>query len=168
MLLILQGICYSGKTTLGEMLSKELNLPFKDFRDLFQDEYGCTESEHLTRYGTRMFKQAEKMILSKKYDNMVLSLSGSSVYNHNEMLKLSQMGKIIFLNVSLEILQDRRSKDPKADSRPILYPDGIISYEELYKERVKLYPQYSHIILDVTKKETPKETIERLKNIIYK
>ena len=168
MLIILEGCCYAGKTTLAPLLSKYLNLKDMDFKDLFHAKYGMTENEYLVQKEIVEFKYAEKQILediiNKKYDNMVISLSGSSVYNSDEMRKLKEICLIVFLNVPFEVIDMRRQSDPHRHTRPILFPRGINSFEELYNQRHELYKKYSHLTINITKDETPEET---KKKIIY-
>lgn len=46
-MIILQGMCYSGKTTLGNLLAAHLSIPFLDSRDLFQRVWHMSETEYL-------------------------------------------------------------------------------------------------------------------------
>ena len=149
---------YSGKSTLGPMLAKKLNLPFKDFRDLFYETYKITENEFLTKYGA--FSNAERSILTQPYDDIVISLSGSCVYHNQEMRNLK--GTVIYLNPILDILQERRNKDPNKDVRPILYPPGINSYTQLYHQRKDLYPMYAHHIININTDELPEDTLAKV------
>jgi shikimate kinase len=55
MTIILQGMCYAGKTTLGELLGKKLNLPVLDSRDIFMDKYNISEVDYLEKYGREKF-----------------------------------------------------------------------------------------------------------------
>ena len=45
MTIILHGMCYSGKSTLGKLLAERLGIPFLDSRDLFFREHRISEIE---------------------------------------------------------------------------------------------------------------------------
>ena len=149
-MIVLTGMCYSGKTTIGKNLSQKINKPFYDFADLFFKEFSKTEMEYLEEYGKERFGEAERLVLSKASGDIILSLSGSCIYYDEEMLKLKD--KIIFLNPTLDNIKRRKSIENK--ERPILYPDGINSFEELYQQRVPLYHKYASKIIDVKDEDT--------------
>ena len=163
MAIILHGMCYSGKSTLGRLLAERLNIPFLDSKDLFFRKHGINEIEFLSKHGRDLFIKAEKESLNQSFDNIVLSLAGSSIYYPEQMKNLSKYN-IIWVDVSYDLIKERKSKEGK--ERPIVYPDGVNTFEELYNQRVKLYPKYiSHRII-VNQKESPEETINKILSVI--
>tara|TARA_B110000908_G_scaffold172283_1_gene238788 strand:+ start:7527 stop:8027 length:501 start_codon:yes stop_codon:yes gene_type:complete len=162
MLVILIGMCYSGKTTIGKGLSMRLGLPSVDFAELFKQAFRKTELEYLKDHGKKYFKEAEHHLMKKSYDNMILSLSGSSIYYEEEMLKLfnDKNVKVIFLNPTLDVIKKRQA-DEGLD-RPILYPDGINNFDELYKERYGLYTKYANFILNIDESQTPSDVVSEI------
>lgn len=169
MTIVLQGMCYAGKTTLGELLGKKLNLPVLDSRDIFMDKYNISEVNYLEKYGREKFIEAEKLSLTTDFDNMIISLGGSAVYYDNIMRQINKKYTVIWLNVSLDIINKRRVND--SVNRSIVYPDGINSFEELFNQRKQLYPKYSTITITINENDTPDDVIEKivegLKNIDY-
>ena len=162
--IILQGMCYSGKTTLGSLLGEALDLSFVDSRDLFMREHGISEIDYLSSQGRYNFIEAEKKSLRQRFDNMVVSLGGSAIYYPEEMNNLYKEYTIVWLNVPLHIIKERKHLDSMI--RPILYPLGIVTFEELYKQRVALYPQYAHKIINVGEKDTPSMVIGKILEIL--
>lgn len=160
MLYILVGMCYSGKTTIGKLLGNRLMIPSVDFAELFKKKFNQTEMEYLGEHGKRFFKEAEAKIMSKDYDNMVLSLSGSAIYQEESMERLKEQKntKVIFLDVPLEVVKQRRSMENK--DRPILYPEGIDTFEDLYIHRRPLYSKYANIVVPITSKDTPQDVLD--------
>ena len=142
--IIFQGMCYSGKTTLGNMLADVLGCRFLDSRDLFLKSHNISEIDFLSSMGQPKFKQAERQTLQQNFNNMVLSLGGSAIYYPEEMEELYKKYTIIWLNVPFDVILERRKEG--GFSRPIVYPSGIKSFKELYNQRSALYPKYSHII----------------------
>ena len=120
-------------------------------------------------YGCEKFIEAEKLSLSNNFDNMIISVGGSAVYYDSIMTKLNEKYIVVWLNVSLDIIKKRRRTDTV--NRSIVYPDGIQSFEELFNQRVKLYPKYSTIIITINENDTPIDVIDKiiesLKHINY-
>ena len=166
MLVILIGMCYAGKTTIGKLLSLRLGLPTTDFAELFVQKFRKTELKYLKDHGPKYFREAELYLMKKKYDNIILSLSGSSVYYEEEMLRLfnDKNTKVIFLNPPLDVIKKRR--DDEGEDRPVLYPAGINNFDELYKERYGLYTKYANVIINVDGNQTPAEVASGITSTI--
>ena len=163
-MIILQGMCYSGKTTLGAILSRKLNVPFLDSRDLFQRTYQMSETEYLRKFGRDMFCEAEKATLSQAFGNIVLSLGGSACYYNNEMEILSKQNKIIWLDVSLNEIEKRMRSE--GGIRPIVYPEGIKTFKQLYTHRRVLYEKYFTVKVEISNTETPRATVDNIMNVL--
>lgn len=162
---ILQGMCYSGKTTLGSILARELNVPFLDSRDLFQRIHGMSETEYLTSFGRDKFCEAERETLRQDFGNIVLSLGGSACYYPTEMDSLVKHHTIIWLDVSFEEIKKRM--EAEGNPRPIVYLGGVESFRQLYEQRRLLYPLYTTVKISVTEAENPVSTIESILKSIY-
>ena len=153
-------MCYSGKTTIGKLLGNRLMIPSVDFAELFKKKFNQSEMDYLKEHGKRFFKEAEAKIMSKDYDDMVLSLSGSAIYQEESMERLKEQKntKVIFLDVPLEVIVHRR--DSENTDRPILYPEGIETFGDLYTHRRPLYNKYANIIVPINNKDTPQDVLE--------
>lgn len=57
MAIILQGMCYSGKTTLGKLVADKLGVPFVDSRDLFRNTHGMSECDYLRLNGRDLLER---------------------------------------------------------------------------------------------------------------
>ena len=156
---IFQGMCYSGKSTLGKITADSLGLPFLDSRDLFFKVHGVSEIEYLTKYGREKFIEAEKKSLYHDFEG-VFSLGGSAVYYPEEMQMLQKKYNIIWLNVDYNVIRLRKEREAK--ERPIVYPDGIETFEQLYKQRKELYENYYHYKIHVTEDEPIKKTAQKI------
>ena len=86
---IFQGMCYSGKSTLGKMVADTIGVPFLDSRDLFFKVHGTSEIEFLKEHGREKFIDAEKKSLYHEFKG-VFSLGGSAVYYPKEMKLLKE------------------------------------------------------------------------------
>ena len=156
---IFQGMCYSGKSTLGKMTADTLGVPFLDSRDLFFKTHGISEIEYLKEHGREKFIEAEKVSLQQDFEG-VLSLGGSAVYYHDEMTTLKEKYNIIWLDVDYDVIVNR--KNAEARERPIVYPEGIDSFLQLYQQRSKLYEQYYDYKVKVIDDEPIKRTVQKI------
>ena len=59
---IFQGMCYSGKSTLGKKVADSLGMDFLDSRDQFVKVIGDSEINFLNEHGREKFIEAEKII----------------------------------------------------------------------------------------------------------
>lgn len=167
MLVLLMGMCYAGKTTCGKLLGEKMLMLSKDFSDLFKTKYGKTEYEYLNEHGSEIFAAAEKQIMSQHYENMIISLSGSAMYCTEEMNKLKEKAKVVFINVPLRIIKQRRTAAANK-RRPIVYPEGIKTFDELYYQRRAIYLKYADSIITVTDNETPEQVVNRIITELYR
>jgi len=156
---IFQGMCYSGKSTLGKMTADTLGLPFLDSRDLFFKVHGTSEIEYLKKHGREKFIEAEKESLHHDFEG-VFSCGGSAVYYPEEMKMLKEKYNIIWLDVDFDVIVSRKEKEAK--ERPIVYPDGINSFEELYNQRRELYKDFYDYRVEVTKDEPIQRTLQKI------
>ena len=160
---IFQGMCYSGKSTLGKKVADSLGMDFLDSRDQFFKMNGVSEIKYLKEHGREKFKEEERRSLMDEFSG-VFSCGGSAIYYDDVMQSLNEKYEIIWLDVDLNVIKERRALE--ARERPIVYPDGIKTFEELYEQRSKLYSKYySHRIV-VTKNESIEETNKRILNTL--
>lgn len=157
--IIFQGMCYSGKSTLGKMTADALGVDFLDSRDLFFKIYGISEIDYLKNYGREQFTESEKKSLNYNFDG-VFSCGGSAVYYDNEMNMLKNKYHIIWLDVDYNVILDRKEKEGR--ERPIVFPEGINTFEELYNERAKLYRKYATHAIKVTDNEPVSITLQKI------
>lgn len=163
--IIFIGMCYSGKTTLGREVAERIGYRFLDSRDLFFKFYKMSENEYLEKYGKYDFQEAEKNSLHYEFEG-VLSCGGSAIYYSDIMEKLKQQYNVIWLNVSYENILKRKEKDMMR--RPIVYPENIKNFRELYAFRKELYEKYSNIRIDVNDDETIEETTNKILKYLEK
>lgn len=157
--IIFQGMCYSGKSTLGKMTADALGIDFLDSRDLFFKVYGVSEIDYLKTNGREKFKEAEKKSLYNNFEG-VFSCGGSAVYYEDEMNMLKEKYNVVWLDVDYDIIINRKNKEGR--ERPIVFPEGINSFRDLYYERVKLYSKYATHIVKVYDNEPVSITLQKI------
>ena len=167
MTIFIQGMCYSGKTTLGDLLSKQLNIPFFDSRDIFYNKHKVYDLNYLKQYGNEKFKQAEKESFSIDFGNSVVALSGSIVYDTELMEKIIKNHVVIWLNPTFNCICIRKKNEEFNNVvRPIVFPENINTFEDLYNSRYKLYNMYHTHVVNIDIGDSRDKIINILLSII--
>ena len=144
--LVLLGMMGVGKTTLGKIVSKKLNLQFIDTDDNIEKNCSMKISEIFKKKGEEFFRvEEEKEVLkSLKESNSVIALGGGSFVNEIARKNILENAISIWLDVSIDDLNKRIKWN---DKRPLL---GEGSNEEkikkLYIERKDIYKLANHKI----------------------
>lgn len=152
-------MCYSGKSTLGKITADILGVPFLDSRDLFFKVYGMSEIDYLKQYGREKFKEAERKSLHHDFRG-VFSCGGSAIYYPDEMKMLNEKYTIVWLDVDFDLIVKR--KEAEGWERPIVFPDGINTFKELYEQRRNLYKVLDSVVVKVTEEEDIKVTSQKI------
>ena len=146
--IVLVGMPGAGKSTLGVVLAKILNLGFVDTDLLLQAHLGCTLQEYMDAHGAQALIEEEGKVLSQlDACNSVIATGGSAVYSPGGMRHLGVLGPIVYLQISHESLVERLVD---LDDRGVVMKGGAsMSLRDLYEERVPLYERYADITVNV-------------------
>ena len=157
---VLIGMSGSGKSVIGRLLARELSYTFIDVDDLIERKIQMHLQEFIDTFGDEDFiKLEEETIVELNIQRCVIALGGSCIYSQKAMDHLKKDSIIVFLDVSLEVLQ---SQITEIEKRGIVYLKRK-SYDELFEERLPRYHQYSDITVrtDSLKVEQIIEQIKR-------
>ena len=106
----LLGFMGSGKSTVGELLSRELQWPFIDLDTVIEAGQGVSIAEIFERSGEPFFRQLERAALAEvvKTEPAVIALGGGTfVYEANLELIRETGGATIWLDCPAETLRQR-------------------------------------------------------------
>lgn len=143
--IILIGMPASGKSTVGVILAKILGYNFVDADIVIQEKEGRKLAEIIETEGIDGFINIENNINSEiEVEKSVISTGGSAVYGKEAMEHYKNIGKIVYLKVSMDVLTKRLS-DVK--QRGVVMREGQ-SLVSLYNERTPLYERYADITID--------------------
>jgi shikimate kinase len=144
--LILVGMMGSGKTTVGRIIAGRLGVPFRDTDRIIQDVLGRPVHQLFKRYGEDAFRQHETRVLQDLGPlDGVLSTGGGTVIRQENWTELRRLGRTVFLDVDLSVLQ-RRLKTAKK-IRPLLEAPGWEDrLEQIFNERRPMYEQADVVI----------------------
>ena len=165
--IILVGMSASGKTSLGEALSIALNIPFLDTDEEIEKKAGKSISEMFQSEGEAQFRSYEQGIIRQLLDfpKSVIAVGGGLPCHNNHMDVILDMGRVIYLDLSVDVLVGRLIKN--SSDRPLYTGLEASEIEDktraLKSERERFY-QRAHVHVDASKPipELVKEIIKYL------
>lgn len=141
-MIVLVGMPGCGKTTIGRILARELNVPFIDTDRLIAEAEGMSLSQIQKEKGMQYFLEAEERALLSLDDSLkVVATGGSAIFSSDGMMYLSSIATMVYLDVDLGMLKLRMG-DPKARG-VVLAPNQTIA--GVYRQRRPLYLRYADI-----------------------
>lgn len=143
--IILCGFMGSGKTVVGNELSKIMGRRFVDTDELIEQEQGVAIKAIFASHGEDYFRDLEfeccKNVAELK--NCVVSTGGGALTFERNVEALKESGKIVFLDASFEVICDRIGN---SNNRP-LFRDRDKA-RELYNERKSKYLSAADYVVD--------------------
>lgn len=144
--IVLVGMPGSGKSTLGRLLSNELQMPFADTDLFIEGKCGTSLQDYLNQHGYMALRQLEEdVIVEHSMPDTVISTGGSVVYSEKAMTHLKQFGRVVYLHVDEAQLLNRIHN---FGSRGIACKPSQ-SFHSLFLERHQLYRKYADITHDL-------------------
>ncbi len=136
--LVLLGMMGSGKSTIGRLISKELNQKFIDIDDIIEEETNMKIYEIFLKKGENFFRNLEEKITLKSLNNhnTIISLGGGAFINHKIRKDVLKKHLSFWLNWNNHTLLNRIKKSKK---RPITINSTESKLLELIKIRSKIY-----------------------------
>lgn len=165
--IILIGMRGSGKTTVGKLLAKKLNINFIETDELVVTDFGISISEIVDKFGWSKFRESESKImidLALTRTNDVIATGGGVVENEQNMDKLKNNNNIIiWLKCSIDTIINRIGND---NSRPLITNGGNFTDDlrKVYKVRESLYEKYADIT--VSSEDKPELIVAEIVSIL--
>jgi len=119
--IFLIGFMGSGKTHWGKLLAQRLRLPFYDLDSIITETEGMSITDIFQEKGEEYFRLQERDLLRdiiQKHPSLVLSCGGGTPCFFNNIDYLKREGVVVWLNTSIEALEERLIKE-KA-TRPLI------------------------------------------------
>ena len=146
--IILIGMPGAGKSTLGVVLAKMLNMDFVDADLVIQRQCDRTLQEIIDGEGSESFIGTEGRILSGlQPQHAIVATGGSAVYSDEAMAHLAKTGTVVYLEISYESLLERLGD---LRERGVVMRGGAgMGLRGLYDERRPLYERYADVTVNV-------------------
>lgn len=146
--IILAGFMGSGKTTVGQILARQLQLPFLDLDAEIERSAGSSIAAIFAGKGESFFRKLERQQLARclqEQKSLVLATGGGALLSEGtEELLQGTACAVIYLDVGLDEIKKRLGNDK---ARPLLARGGART-AELYKVRQPLYRQLADLTID--------------------
>ena len=138
--LVFLGMMGSGKSSIGYLISKKLNLIFVDVDNLIEEESQISISEIFKTKGEGYFRNLEQKITLKalKGVNKVIALGGGSFINDKIKKEVLINHFSFWLNCDESVLLKRIKGSKK---RPLAFQSTDQEIKRLIKERTKIYSE---------------------------
>ncbi|MBR7110412.1 MAG: shikimate dehydrogenase [Clostridia bacterium] len=133
---VLFGMPSCGKTTLGRLVSHNLDREFIDTDELIKEKTGKSPATLIKESGEKVFRDIESDVIKSvaKLSGKVISLGGGGVLREENVDALRQNGIMVYVDRALELLVD--------DDRPITKQKGV---QKLFAERKDIYERAKDI-----------------------
>ena len=143
--IVLCGFMGSGKTVVGNELSKIMGRKFVDTDELIEQEQGVAVKAIFAAHGEDYFRDLEFECCKKvsEMKNCVVSTGGGALTFARNAEVLKKSGKVVFLDASFDVICDRIGN---SNNRP-LFRDREKAYE-LYTERKSKYLSAADYVVD--------------------
>ena len=160
------GFMGSGKTTVGKLLAKTMDMKFVDIDKVIESQEKKSINDIFQKKGQIYFRDLEREVISQESlkNNCVIATGGGSILDNENIKRLKETSFIVFLNANIECLY-LRLKDNT--TRPILndVEDKKKVIEELLEKRKFLYQISADYIIDINEKTNIYETVDKIKKV---
>lgn len=148
--IILIGFMGSGKTSVGKALSKKLGLPVLDTDALIVEKAGKSVKRIFAEDGQEAFRQMETGVLEElkgREGRYILSVGGGLPLRAENRALLRQLGRVYYLEASVEALSRRLEGDRK---RPLLRGEGSLEdrIRKILTDRQPLYEEAADQVIE--------------------
>ena len=161
--IVFLGMMGSGKSSIGHLVSRKLNIPFVDIDNLIEAYSGMSITEIFENNGEDYFRKLEEKITLKslKCKKSVIALGGGGFIN-NKIRNNILLNHISFwLNWNKSILL-KRIRDSK--KRPLAFKSTDKEIKAIINKRIKIYSkaQFKINCNKLTKSEIQKKNYKNL------
>jgi shikimate kinase len=163
--IVFLGMMGSGKSSIGKLVSKKLELNFFDIDQKIEEKFKMTISKIFSEKGESFFRKVEEKItldILKKKRNVV-ALGGGGFLNRKVREEVVNNHLSFWLNYSSKILIDRIKNSYK---RPLAFNSTINELNNLIEKRSNIYSKalFKVDCDNLTKTEISKKIINIYEN----
>ncbi len=155
----------SGKSTIGSLISKKLNIKFIDIDNVLENDSKMKIAEIFEKKGENFFRNLEEKITLKSLNsiNSVISLGGGGFINEKIRKEVLKNNFSFWLNCDTQTLLNRIKNSKK---RPIAFNLNNSELTELIVKRIKIYSkaQFKINCHKLTKTEIVKKILKIYEN----
>ena len=163
----LMGFMGCGKSTIGELLANNLQVPFYDLDNAIEEHAGMSINEIFEKYGEYYFRKIERMMLQRilKQTPGVISLGGGSPCFYNNIAEINRHSTSFYLKLKVDLLAERLLSD--SENRPLIKTKNkteIVQFiNDKLTERSKYYSLANHTLIS----QNIDEIIQEIKRALF-
>ncbi|GHS99849.1 shikimate kinase [Bacteroidia bacterium] len=166
--IVMVGLMGAGKTSIGRMLARKLDIPFVDSDKEIEAAAGCSVVDIFSMYGEEEFRRVEERVLERLLTSppylKVISTGEGAFITDNIRKMVLEKALTIWLKADLELLVKRTNF---RDTRPqLLNADSERILSQLIGERYKTY-ELADITVE-TRDESQPRTLSKVISAIRK
>ncbi|MCS0628994.1 bifunctional shikimate kinase/3-dehydroquinate synthase AroKB [Telluria mixta] len=146
--IFLVGLMGAGKTTIGRLLARRLDMTFIDSDHEIEARTGATIPWIFEIEGEASFRRREADVIREltAQNGIVLATGGGAVLNATSRALLAERGTVIYLRASVSSILARTAHDK---NRPLLQTaDPRKKLEDLTAQREPLYREIADMVID--------------------
>jgi shikimate kinase len=154
------GMMGTGKTTVGQVLARQLSYNFLDTDALIEQIKGQTVREIFAGEGEENFREIESQVLAElsAYTRNVVATGGGIILRRKNWSYLHH-GLIIWLDAPVDLLIKRLAEDT---TRPLLQETDLkLKLTTLLEQRRNFYAE-ADLQITIQKNQTPEQIVEQI------
>lgn len=158
--IVLTGFMGAGKTTVGKLLARRLNLKLVDTDREIEKKTGMDIFNIFDKYGEERFREIETGVVEEvaELSNCVIVTGGGIILRRENIERLRRNGVVVYLHAEPDVISKRVIRDK---SRPLLQStEPLEKIKELMNIRKPFYENYD------IKIDTSQLTVEEVVNEI--
>lgn len=157
--IILIGYRATGKSSVGELLARRLDLPVVDTDQLIEERAGKSIVRIFAEDGEPAFRDLEEAIVAellRQNGGMILSTGGGVPLRESSRKRLKAGGIVFWLTASRETIYYRMNQDESNDSRRPRLTDltPLVEIETVLEKRNPLYLATARFVIPTDEKST--------------
>ena len=145
----LVGMPGSGKSTVGQALSKRMHLALQDTDKLIAARVGLSIPEYFSKFGENSFRSEESLALFEALSKgaSVVATGGGVVLSEANRKLLAERSHVVYLRATPRSLEKRLAH---TQHRPLLHGVDLAErINSLYSARANLYLGVADVVIDV-------------------
>jgi shikimate kinase len=157
--IVLVGFMATGKSRVGRLLAKRLNLPFVDTDSRIEEHYRRSVTGIFGQLGEAEFRRAEREIISRllSEETQVISVGGGAFIDDETRRTLNGQAVTVWLDVPFNLMLARLSR---SESRPLAANRSEREIRALWDQRRTYYAQ-AHLRI-ATGKRDPERVVDAI------
>lgn len=158
------GFMGSGKTTVGKVLAKYMEMKYSDIDKVIAAREKKSINDIFAEKGERYFRDLEREVIAQESlkNNCVISTGGGSILDNENIKRLKETSFIVYLDCTIDCLYLRLKN---SNTRPTLNvaEDRRKRIEELHAKRKFLYEISADFTVKIDEKTHITDTVEIIK-----